>query len=204
MTSDILHKLPDSPFAVWEAPKGRRGDRFAIIEPGVGYRGMALRRGTARTLAGASELASSLSPSTPADILARIEAHGEMDHGRLETLHTLSQPGTKLWIICDGYGYEAVSDGLVADGIEAMFGGDGELRCWLIRWHDPDGTECKGLYAVALEDAERAWWILSADGRVVAGGPSIFDHDRALELAAQFGGRAVHGTASLPRTRADQ
>lgn len=199
---DTLHRIPDSPFAIWEAPKGGRAPRFTVIEPGAGRRGMGRRRGQTRTMAGAEELAATLKPSTPAEILAHIETWDDRDRHLMGELLRLSQPGTKLWIICDGCGYEAVSEGLAVSGTEALFGGENELSCWLIRWRAADGTEDKGQYAVALEDAERAWWILAEDGRVRAGGPPIFDHGRALEIAAEFGGRAVQGIAELPRKAA--
>lgn len=197
---DILHELPGSPsFRAWESPAGTRGPRFAIIEPGAGPRGTGKRRGTTRTLADAQMLAAMLEPSTPAEILAGVEVHGAAGEALLATLTALGEPGTPLWVLCgDGTGYEAVSGGLAVSAVEAVFG-HGGLGDWLIRWTDPDGAEVRGLYAVALEDAERAWWVLDEAGRVVAGGPPIYDEDRACEIAADFGGRAVHGTASLIR-----
>jgi hypothetical protein len=198
MAGDILHDMPGTSFAVWEAPTARQ-PRFAVIEPGAGRRGAARRRGTARTLAAAADLTASLVPSTAAEILAGITTWGERDRERVATLVALGQPGARLWIICDGYGYEAVSEGLAVSGVEAMFGEpDNELACWMIRWRDPSGEECTGMYAVALADAERAWWVLDADGRVIAGGPPIYCEARALEIAAELAGRAVHGTDALP------
>lgn len=200
--ADILHELPGTAFAVWEAPKRTRQPRFTVIEPGAGRRGTGRRRGTARTLAEATELAGTLQPSTTAEILADVTPFGDWDRALLVKLTTLGVPGTKLWILCDGGGYEAVSEGLAVNAVEALFGGDDELRCWLIRWRDPSGAECKGLYATALADAERAWWVLGDDGRVIAGGPPIFDEARACEIAAEVGGQAVPGTGELARKAA--
>jgi hypothetical protein len=198
MRSSILHKIPGSPFAAWESPAGTRGPRFTVIEPGAGTRGMARTRGTARTLAEAESLAAGLKPSTTDEILAEITPQDDRDRKRLAELRTLGQPGTRLWIICgDGTGYAAVSAGLGVSRIEAMFGDNPALDCWLIRWHDPQGDEHSGLYAVPIEDAERAWWVLNDAGRVVAGGPPIFDADRASEIASNLGGRAVLGVRDI-------
>jgi hypothetical protein len=185
------HELSDTRFVIWEKPRGR--DRFTVMERGTGTRGMGRDRGKCATLAGALELTATLAPSTTAEILAGIEVYGDLSrslHGKLTTLGT---PGTALFVLADGEGYESVSEGLAVNAVEALFGGDDELGCWLIAWRDPQGELVKGLYCMSREDAERAWWILR-DGKVVAGGPNIFDETRALELAEQFGGEAVKGT----------
>ncbi|HMH90615.1 MAG TPA: hypothetical protein VK586_05970 [Streptosporangiaceae bacterium] len=186
-----LHQLADPASAIWEKPRG--SNRFRVIERGTGNRGMALLKGTAPSLPAALELAGSLKPSTTAEILARIPAYGDRDRRLIAKLTALGQPGARLFVFGDS-AYEAVSEGLALNAAEALFGTGGDLLgCWLIAWRDPEGKPCRGLYANALEDAERAWWILR-DGRVVAGGPPIYDESRALELAAEFGGSAVLGT----------
>lgn len=185
------HELSDTRFVIWEKPRGR--DRFTVMERGTGRRGTGRARGKCATLAGALELTATLTPSTTAEILAGIEVYGDLSrslHGKLTMLGT---PGAPLFVLADGEGYETVSEGLAVNAVEALFGGDDELGCWLIAWRDPQGELVKGLYCMSCGDAERAWWILR-DGKVVAGGPDIFDETRALELAEQFGGTAVKGT----------
>lgn len=186
------HQLADPAFAIWERPAGRA--RFRVIELGTGRRGMGRLRGTASSLGAALELAGSLKPSTTAEILSGITAYADWDRRTLDKLQTLGQPGARLFVFGGSSAYKAVSEGLALNAVEALFGGDDDLRSWLIAWRDPSGEPCRGLYVNALEDAERAWWILR-DGRVVAGGPPIYDEARALELAAEFGGSAVLGTS---------
>jgi len=164
-----------------------------VMERGTGSRGMARTRAKCRNLAEALEAAAAMKPSTAAEILAGIEVYGDLTRALHAKLTALGEPGTPLFVLTEDGGYEAVSEGLAVNAVEALFGGDDELGCWLISWRDPQGEPVKGLYCMSREDAERAWWILR-DGKVVAGGPSIFDEARALELAGQFGGTAVKGT----------
>jgi len=185
------HELSDPRFVIWEKPRGR--DRFSVMERGTGHRGMGRTRGKCPTLAAALELTATLAPSTTAEILAGIEVYGDWDRAAKAKLIALGTPGTPLFVLADGGGYETVSEGLAVSAVEALFGVDNELDCWLVSWRDPQGELVKGMYCMARDDAERAWWILR-DGKVVAGGPNIFDESRALELAEQFGGTAVKGT----------
>lgn len=184
------HELSAPAFAIREKPRGR--DRFRVLEPGAGRRGMARLRGTASSLAAALDLAGSLERSTTAEILAGVTAYLDLDRRRLAELRTLGQPGVRLFVSGGEAAYEAVSEGLAVNRVEAVFGDD-DLHSWLIAWRDPAGELCSGLYVSALEDAQRAWWILR-DGKVVAGGPPIYDEARSLELAAKYGGCAVLGT----------
>jgi hypothetical protein len=192
-----LYDLSDPRWCVWEKPRGR--DRFQVMERGAGPRGTGRSRAWARTLDKALELASTLAPSTTAEILAGIEPHG--DRERLEKLIRLGTPGTRLWVLpyCgengnEGTGYAATSEGLAINGAEALFGGlGGEIDCWLVRWRGDGGHRDKGLFVTAIEDAERAWWIVDEHGNLRAGGPPIYDEGRALEIAAEVGGNAQLG-----------
>src|SRR5580698_5540052 len=85
-----LHELSDPRFVIWEKPRG--AGRFRVIECGTGARGMGRLRGTAGTLPAALELAGSLNPSTPAEILADITPFGDRDRDRIAELTALGQP----------------------------------------------------------------------------------------------------------------
>jgi len=188
------HDLADSPFFIYEKPRGR--DRFGVYERGAGRRGTAREHGRARTLAAALELADGLKPSTPQEILSDVRVYDDRVRRKLDKLIALSRPGTRLWVLPRGdergLGRAATSTGLALSSVEALFG-ENDLDCWAIRWRTDNGEEGQGLYAVTLEDARRAWWIVDDNGRVVAGGPPIFEAARASELAERFGGRAQLG-----------
>lgn len=130
--------------------------------------------------------------------LASLTLHAQSSRDERDRLIRLGEPGVPLWIVCNGWGYEAVSDGLVINAVEALFGND-PVRRWLISWRDAAGATDSGRRCVAREDAERAWWVLDGDGSVVAGGPPIFDETRALEIAARYHGKVVQGTTEIAR-----
>jgi hypothetical protein len=199
MGGGSLHLLSDGRFSIREWPRPRRrAERFEVIEPGAGPRGLARSRGRAPTLESALELAAQLRPSTPAEILAPIRDAAdatERDRERVDRLVGLSTPGTRLWVLQrygeSGLGYAATSEGLHCDYV-LSFCDASPVGCWSIRWRADNGREDHGLHVVLLEDARRAWWIVR-DGHSVAGGPPIYDAARAAELAAEFGGQAQLG-----------
>lgn len=197
MNASRRHDIDGSPFFIYEKAAGR--NRFKVMECGTGLRGTARERAVATTLETAVSVAGSLTPSTAGEILAGIAAPDGWSRARVAKLVALGTPGAEMWVVCgDGTGYAAVSEGLTISAAEALFGHN-DLGCWVIRWHDPDGSECRGLYVVPLADAERAWWVLNDAGRVVAGGPPIYDESRAREIAAGLDGRPVHGIGELRR-----
>lgn len=185
----------NGPFFLYERPRRRRnGMRFEVCERGAGRRGTARVRGETADLAGALALAGRLAPSTPGEILAHIlTSNNGWDKDLKDKLTRLGVPGTPLWVTTHepGMGYAATSGGLCISAVGALFGG--ELEAWQLQWRTPDDQLATGLYPVALQDARRAWWILTDADVVVAGGPRIYDGGRAAELAAEFGGRAQRG-----------
>lgn len=201
MGGHTLHRLSDERFSIWGVRRlRRRAERFEVVEAGAGVRGCAKVRGHAPTLEEALELVATLRPSTPAEILAPILADRratDRHRERVEKLIRLAEPGARLWVLPgygeDGPGHAATSEGLHCDGVIAILAdGAAAVDCWSIGWRRDDGNEAHGLNVVLLEDARRAWWIVR-DGRIVAGGPPIYEPARAAGLAMEFGGEARLG-----------
>jgi len=141
-------------------------------------------------------------PEVPAIALAQCTAYGKLDEDRRDQLVRLGTPGTRLWVIPGaqpprGMGHGATSLGLAMSTAEGIFGyGRRSLSSWLACWRNDDGTEDSGLYVVALEDAERAWWVTDGRGNMLAGGPPIWTRERATEIAARFGGQIQRGVGA--------
>lgn len=199
-----LHKLSNG-FSIWESPKRRKGGRFEVIEPGAGPRGNARDRGRARTLQAALELAVTLKPSTPAEILApwRESVYSDDKRKDIDELVRRATSGTRLWVLHGrdgregpdswGWGYAATSKGLKRSGVGSLIG---ELfwEVWHVAWVGDDGQEGEGNCVVTLEDARQAWWVVAPDGRHLAGGPGMVGGEaRARELAVEYGGQAQLG-----------
>ncbi len=200
MGGATLHLLSDERFSIWERRRPRRrAERFEVIEAGASARGMARTRGHAPTLEAALELVATLTPSTPAEILAMIRTDPETsawERQQVDKLARLATPGTRLWVLPghreSGPGYAVTSEGLHCDRVVSLIDDASALECWSVRWRGDDGRESHGRHVVLLEDARRAWWIVR-DGRTVAGGPPIYDAARAAELAVEFGGHVQMG-----------
>ncbi len=203
------------PFFIDELPSRPRRERCKVLEAGAGPRGNARPRGTVPTLTAALEFIADLAPSTPADILApwrrdcRCGAETcpcgpvpDRDLADIDRLVRLATPGTRLWVMHGGngqhgpdgwgHGHAATATGLALSAVGALFGGSA-TEVWSVRWRGDNGIDGEGYGAVALEDARRAWWVLDANDRVVAGGPPIYDEVRAREMAREFDGRVQLG-----------
>jgi hypothetical protein len=141
----------------------------------------------------------------PEQALAKVQVFSERDREQHAKLCHLGTPGTRLWVLPvydnDGYagkglGSAATSLGLSLNLVEGLLGyGPGSLLAWNVCWRADDGEEDTGR-VVALEDARRAWWITDGNGDLVAGGPPIYDADRAAEIAAEYNGNAQLGLGS--------
>lgn len=137
-------------------------------------------------------------------------AHNPSAADTLNHYAPLCEPGTRIWV----YGYPecfaATVVGLSRDLVESLFGPvDGEtarfIEPMLAATRDDTGELFQvGHHVTARrEDADRAWHILDAGGLLVAGGPPIYDRDRAAKIAARYG--ATHTVRQgVPSTGVDR
>jgi hypothetical protein len=169
------HEIPGSPFFINSSPKGTS---FHVLEAGVCPRGMAWTHGKRGSLSAALKLVSTLKPSTPADIMARVKAVTPCDHDKFDRMAYLAEPGRRLWTLPaygrDGYtglGEAATATGLHASGVESLFGSPSSV--WSVAFVTDSGREGSSAVPLTLEEARERWWILSHDGRnLVSGGHS--------------------------------
>jgi hypothetical protein len=183
------YDIEGGPFFVNSTPKGTS---FHVLERGVSPMGMAHEHGRRGSLSAALRFAATLTPSTTADILDRVDATLTTDRDRERTamLRVTGEPGTRLWLLpvyqdgrFHGLGEVVTSLGLAVIGIEAMLGSP--ASCWTVRYRRADGEESTfgGWSLLTLADARSRWWITDGAGSLVSGGHR--DRERMLSLAAR-------------------
>ena len=182
----LKHAIPGSPFFINESPKGTV---FHILEAGTDPRGMAWMHGKRSSLTAALKFTAALTPSTPADIMARVKAITPGDHGKFDRMAFLATPGQRLWVLPSygengyrGLGEAATALGLKPIGIEAMFGSPASV--WTVRFRTESGHEdnLSPLVLNTLAEAREKWWILDRDRRNLLGG----GHDVRQAVANQL------------------
>ena len=190
----ISYPVEGTPFYIDISP---RRTSFKVLESHATAWGTSYQHGKRGSLKAALALVATLTPSTPADIVARVKETTPLDHDRLDRMAYLAEPGRRLWVTptyrahgYDGLGQGATATGLHASMLEMMFGSP--LSVWTVAFTRDNG-EAGTLSPIALSTVEEArglWWVLSHDGHnLVTGGHR--DRGRMEKLAESYPGSIV-------------
>jgi hypothetical protein len=197
----LRYDVPGTPFFVNASPKGTA---FHVLERGACPRGMAWTHAKRGSLSAALKLAAELTPSTPADIMARVKETTPCDHERFDRLAWLAQPGRRLWILpayteagYRGLGEKATATGLKASSVESLFGTPASV--WNVAFRTDSGREGSLRDPLTVEEARERWWITDGNCNLVSGGHADEYKVLALRDFEHPAGKVRQGREFIPQ-----